>query len=1444
MLHAKWLQGLQQRLHSPRIVKWGGGRKSRRTSLNWSPLAVEVLEVRLVLDSSDPPESPIDPATASGDATAARAALNLAASSFDVTVSPLEGTFQSELGTHQSDFNDDVEDAIDDFTTDVDSINGALAGDLDTLGSGFDVLVDGHEVTFDGDLDTAEGDFNTNMAGPTNTLQTSLDGTDAAFDSSLTTADNQLDLAINGLGGFQDVLDGVVGPQQTTLTSNIAGHNATFAGVVTSEQSNFDTLEGGYWSNYLAAVGTGPTGLETSYNSTLTGAESTRDGILSTNSSHTYDPSVLYNTTAYTTLIDGANATLNSDLQTAADNYASNIAARETTFDNAINGTGGAVETFNNLMDAADDQFDLDMDNADGNYDSAMLIAQGIYDGIVDGLETTFESNVAVLTDTYNDAVDLALSNREDDRETHQTTFDNAVEAADQAYDDWINGTSTSGPITVVTTRTTYVEPGTWKTRYSIVTVYTDGNGVSTTTNSTTGSSTVPTGTLVSSIPGIFTTDAGITVSATIETYTTTITPPATQGNVFLVAMQTRLEQLEERLEEIGEALADAIAGFQATRNGAIETANDNYDLAAGGSTGFVAVYDGAVSTAHQNASDTMSDAQGDYQDALNLYNQAVMDAMMNGDPMPSNTSVLVATRDYQLAAAGADVLLASDLGTALVAFVSAERGFDTIRDTDIINAISDYLEDSINEADAKQQEAIAEVVDAIHDLIDLDDGFAKADADQQKDRIAAISDAAKQFALDENQSDETLLLAESTAWQSYQKDVATEVQTFRNGEMGARVTLMQSEASAAEQWEMDSTNAITGWMIAAANAQDTFASLSLVAEVNLHFGLLQDYVTNVGDVTTAFSTWGNTISNGVASLYAGNFGGATDATNVANAWRSFDQAAVGAWKSFVDNDALAMEGYGQSAALAAQSAALNISAQNVLRVNDIASDFLNFTTTVAPAVKLFEQSVWGAMIPWMTTAAAAEKTAADGYADNVNAYETSLFAELHDQADDDATAIDDLIDNVLGDWLPYIQNVITAQTDATHDRTDAFDTWLTDVRIAGTTLADDNRVSWQTFKLGVVGQEDGLMSAHAADQKAQAVLGAVNNYTTLSATPLSNFESQIGQPAMVGMGGMMLTRPNSDDDYIAWGSGIAAAVNPPAPAPATVDAGRLMSQIEQAAKPRDSISIPLVNGNLGPSTPADILRQTLDPTGTILPQPFSHLTVDFTRIPLPSPNPYAPAGPQPPTLAESFVPITGNYKAYRYSLHQGNYLEAAWHGANAVSDVTLVKSLVQSAVKGIWKLASKLTKPPPNLTGVLVNAGGGVGEGAQAAANALNNAGDALRGAEAAGAAASNVQQRLIQGAGGAIQAGESRVAVFDSATGTLFYDVGNAGSHLGVVQRHGLPVETGRYVGGFLKLKNDGGLVFQPFSGTFSFNDPDLPSNVLDLIRGLGVVALEGLL
>ncbi len=117
--------------------------------------------------------------------------------------------------------------------------------------------------------------------------------------------------------------------------------------------------------------------------------------------------------------------------------------------------------------------------------------------------------------------------------------------------------------------------------------------------------------------------------------------------------------------------------------------------------------------------------------------------------------------------------------------------------------------------------------------------------------------------------------------------------------------------------------------------------------------------------------------------------------------------------------------------------------------------------------------------------------------------------------------------------------------------------------------------------------------------------------------------------------------------------------------------------------------------------------------------------------------------------------------------------------------------------------------------------------------------------GADDAGRLGSQLalEERLANGgkfvgpAGNSLLLGESRVAVFDSVTGKVFFDVAQSGSHIGVLQRHGLPTVFGRFVCGFLEATNDGRLLFRPLSATFPDTAFGLPGNVLDLIRGTGV-------
>jgi hypothetical protein len=67
---------------------------------------------------------------------------------------------------------------------------------------------------------------------------------------------------------------------------------------------------------------------------------------------------------------------------------------------------------------------------------------------------------------------------------------------------------------------------------------------------------------------------------------------------------------------------------------------------------------------------------------------------------------------------------------------------------------------------------------------------------------------------------------------------------------------------------------------------------------------------------------------------------------------------------------------------------------------------------------------------------------------------------------------------------------------------------------------ASELKSVWQTFKPGMVGLEDGLVTADVNDLKAHSVLAAVNSYDTLAASPLSNFEPLIGQTTTSGMTG------------------------------------------------------------------------------------------------------------------------------------------------------------------------------------------------------------------------------------------------------------------------------------------------------------------------------------
>jgi RHS repeat-associated protein len=86
-------------------------------------------------------------------------------------------------------------------------------------------------------------------------------------------------------------------------------------------------------------------------------------------------------------------------------------------------------------------------------------------------------------------------------------------------------------------------------------------------------------------------------------------------------------------------------------------------------------------------------------------------------------------------------------------------------------------------------------------------------------------------------------------------------------------------------------------------------------------------------------------------------------------------------------------------------------------------------------------------------------------------------------------------------------------------------------------------------------------------------------------------------------------------------------------------------------------------------------------------------------------------------------------------------------------------------------------------------------------------------------------------------LEVGSTRVAVFDLQEGEMLIGGQGAGTHIGVVEGANLPFDEGRFVGGFIKITNEGTITFTAMSGTFPYTAADLPSNVLDYIRGLKI-------
>lgn len=1064
------------------------------------------------------------------------------------------------------------------------------------------------------------------------------------------------------VAGLSTTLDGIISSQTATSQSNIAGFNSAFDSFAAGQAAIYDGQEQGFWNSYLAATDSSATGLQGIYNSNVAAAETTRDGVLSSYPNVTYDPEILIGTPAFDALISGANSTLDSDLLLAESNCDSNVQGHLDAYDTAINGPGGAVATFNSLMDAANTTFDSAIQTADSNYDLIVDGAEGLYDSTVNGpggLVDTFDTNVAAYQAVYDGAVALAESIRNGLIDSAVAAFESTVETAQQDYNDWLTGKAGTGVTrtTVVThfQPTGFLGAETW----NVTTTQTDGNGNSSTTSSV-GLKSAPaaTGTLMSSSVSS-TTIGGVSYTVTVETYQDAMLPTDPRiGNVYMLAIQDRTAWMEQRLDDLAEQINDTLAGLRDVLNGQVAAANDAYNnLANDPTTGFATLYQNAISAASTSMGSNSATHYDNYQDIINP---------MMSDPMTTNwPAVYQATQDYVLNVQAEEVTYTNDVGGAFVAYVSAQRAADTNRDLQIVSAVDNYLQQAITAVDGYYSDALAELDDWMHDVTDIAADFDRQDAQEFANMESTINNAMQSLGLAENAANEGFAIAESNAALAAKLGIAGEVESFRNSEMAARISFMQTEASAAEGWENAYAAASAGWINDAANAQNQSTILATNAEEQLQNNLLADQVAYNGDSTTAFVTWANTVSNGVASQWATAMGGGSDVTAVANAWKNFDQSAASEWKNLADGEAGAFQAYGTVEATARKTAQQNVSAQNVVRAGQIAGELVAFNAVVAPAVRSARQGAAGAQAPWIATIAAVERTATNNSAAATNAYELGATSLARTASDGVVNATHGFMGSVIGDWTPYQQSVVTQAQAAQNARIGEFNTLATSSRNAGTQQAQSDRASWQTFASSAAPAEDGFITAWAADQKAQAVLGAVTQFGTTASQAPSDFASVVGQQRypMPNAAMMMAGAPMTDSRAVAAGASTAALGSPPVVAD-------VAHHTQNAAKPTVTVGAQgqIVDSNLS-------LWQRAKLKASVLAHPMSSErelaeAAGYAVIRTGQVMPAVAPVPEP-TFAQSLIPVLGNAQYAGYHFQQGNYGRAAFYETMMVLEAT-----------------------------------------------------------------------------------------------------------------------------------------------------------------------------
>ena len=933
----------------------------RRRPAKSHAVSAEILERREVLSGAS-----LTLAQAQQDVQTAETALNNSILTYINAIVGLENQLTGDLAQHQNTFDILSGQAIYNFENAVDGIIANMDAVLDPIEDQYEDDVDQIEEDLQDDYDDAQQTFTNDSQAEYNSLTNDLAGIAGNLDNDVQQADSTL----TGTDTTQTgILNGTITTEEGDFDADVLYENNIFNGTVQSEETGFENDETANFTNYETLLGDDTSGFIGNYKTLVTGFETIRDNQLANYPNTVYDPSVL-DPIVVQAVIDGAYTTFENNIAPFVDAYDTNTVLIEGNYQSDVQ---DAWDDFaDDMLTAANTRTQRYAD-ADQDYEDTLAVPRANYAFNMADILSTFTDDMADADNDRTDAYTLALDIYNTTMTPVIAQYEDDVDNAVLAYEDWENGV---GPNNVVT-NSTWIRTKTVDSSTSPATVTWTVNGVLTTiaTNTTWGGMTsskeptVPAGYTLQGQPSITTSGSVIT---TTETYVKSnpTAPTGVRANPYEMALYARFESYANELDGINDVYDDTIDDANSARTTAIDAANAQYiSDVYGNSTGMAPyganspadVFFGTMNGAQTIFSNTESSEWQDYMDDVNAYYTSLFQ-QITANPISMiapNPAILDGyAQTYLVNSLNAAIDYLQTVGAAWVAFVGQERAFDSTRDQGLIQAEYDYAVKQENAANTADQAAIGSWSAFVQDALGINADYTVARAGKQKDRDQAIVDAGQTLLLAHNGAAETKAHSEALAdknhadrsavvWDNRLQAEAVEEHTLSIAENGAEETRINDRAVA------DAGHATDGAL--AAHTRDTRLTQ---AEVDRATGLTNEQHTLTTGALQFVPQLFSDIANGVDALYTSHFNNDPDQAAVSNLWTQFTTQAGNAWSILAGQEASLWRNYQNQTTLDWQSMANTITdaAQDV--VDNLAPEYTTMVRHIATGL----HGYWDAM--------------------------------------------------------------------------------------------------------------------------------------------------------------------------------------------------------------------------------------------------------------------------------------------------------------------------------------------------------------------------------------------------------------------------------------------------------------------------------------------------